>query len=130
MSNSVVSIIGSGLNHFRARHEGGRNLPADTVVIMNTEDFCGTIGLSGTSVNVPTSAPVLLTTSPLQSRRGVALNNVGGGTAFIGGGSGMGLIDGYPLIPGGSISFQISALVPIYAIASGTSTQVRILELA
>ena len=130
MSNQVVSIIGSGQQSFRKGHEGQRHNLSDLSFITNFEDMSAVHALSGSIIAVPSTAAVLLPSNPLPSRRAIAIYNTGGGPIMVAGTSGNAVSAGFPINPGQAQSYQASALINIWAIASGVDSQANILEIA
>lgn len=106
-----------------------RTRTGEGAVVLNPEDFSVSIGLNAEAITVGTSATAL-PTSPLENRRALAVHNNSSITIFIGG-SNVTVANGFPLLTGQQIAFDIQGTpnVRIYAIAS-SNADVRILELA
>ena len=125
MAYEASVIVGSGINPLKKQvcvndTTKERHLRGTNVVVVNPED--GSAGCSGlaSAITVGTSA-VKLPTTPLNSTTE---------TLYLGFDPGVTTGDGWPLAPGGAISFDLNGQVEVYGISSGASTDVRILELS
>ena len=88
--------------------------------------YKGTTVLSG-AVSVGTSATAL-PASALAARRVVWIYNNGSATIFLGP-AGVTTSNGFPLLPGQSVSFGVGALV-IYGIVASATVEARVMEIA
>lgn len=135
MAYEASVIVGSGINPLKKQvcvndTTQERHLRGTNVVVLNPED--GSAGCSGlaSAITVGTSA-VKLPTTPLKYRRAISIcNNSTTETLYLGFDPGVTTGDGWPLAPGGAISFDLNGQVEVYGISSGVSTDVRTLELS
>jgi len=135
MAHEASIIIGSGINPLKkdvpangTTHES--HLRGTNVVLLNPEDCSA--GGSGLVTAVTLGGTVAkLPTTPLKYRRAISiLNNSTSDTVYIGFDPTVTTGTGWPLAAGGSISFDMNGDVLLYGLSSGTSTDVRILELS
>lgn len=130
MSNSINPNIGSGIQGHRKLHAGQWNGITQTVAVMNFEDSVAVESFYNSVIEIPTANAVRVPSGQnLVRRRTLVLNNQGGAPVYIGS-SGVTLANGYPIDVGGEKGFEIGALIDVWAIASGTSSELRVLELA
>jgi len=135
MAHEASVILGSGINPLKkgvptngTTHES--HIRGTNVVLANPEDCSA--GGSGLVTAVTLGGTVVkLPTTPLKYRRAISvLNNSTGDTVYIGFNPALTTGTGWPLAAGGSISFDMNGEVLLYGLSSGTSTDVRILELS
>lgn len=126
----INTNIGSGIQEHRRVNAGHFNGVTPAVAIVNFEDAAAVESFSAQPIVVGTSTAVKLPTTNLIRRRGIAINNNGGAPIYIGGTSGVTIASGYPVKAGTEKFFEIAACLDIWAIASGTSTDIRVLEIA
>lgn len=98
-------------------------------IILNFEDASIFIGIGSRAISVSSSA-VPLPTTPLESRRALAIHNAGPGILYIGN-SGVTTANGFPLAANEKVGLDITgnSNVTVYGVSDSTS-DVRILELA
>lgn len=145
MSNIHFTTIGSGtVDHIQtspaynitpgtfpvpgSRHQL-KTRQGEGAVILNPEDFSISINLRSQAITVTTAATPL-PASPLEFRRALVVHNNGASTVYLGNAS-VTTADGFPLLSGEKISFDVGATpgATVYAIAGG-SINVRIMELS
>ncbi len=135
MAREGSTIVGSGINPLKKnvcvnqttkeRHLGGTQ-----VIVVNAEDASAgcsglvtTMTLGGTAMKLPIT--------PLEYRRAISIcNNSLADTIFIGFDPGLTTGTGFPVLPRSQLNLDINGQVLVYGISSGTSTDVRILELS
>ena len=136
MAYESSAVVGSGLNPLKKDDcllnpiTGERHLRGTNVNVVNPED--ASAGCSGlvTAVTL-TGATVQIPTTPLKYRRSIALcNNSTSDTIYFGFDPSVTTGNGWPIPPGGSISLDINAHIPLWAVSGGSSTDVRVLELS
>ena len=129
LASSPPYAIPDGTFPIPSKSASLRGRMGEGVVVVNPEDFSVSIGVRSSAITVTTSATPL-PDSPLEFRRALAIHNNGASTVFLGDES-VTTSNGFPLLAGEKISFDISGTpnVFIYAIAAG-SVNVRILELS
>ena len=134
MANESSIIVGSGLGPLSraltqnaVSHE--RHIRGTNTVIVNPED--SSVGASGlVSMKTVGSNATKLPTSPMRYRRAIAIyNNSSSVTLYIGFDSAVTVSTGWPLPPGASIPFDMTAEIEIYGVAI-SNVDVRILELS
>lgn len=135
MAREASAIVGSGLNPLKKQvclneTTQERHLRGTAVAVLNPED--SSAGCSGavTALTVGSSV-VKLPETPLKYRRAVSvLNNSSEDILYIGFDPGVTVSNGWPLNPGGCISFDANGDIILYGVSNGTNTDVRILELS
>lgn len=130
MSHQIVSNVGSGLQRHRIAVPGSNNMPVDGVVVLNFEDQSYVTNVSGSVVTVPVDGTVRLPTNSIPFRREISIFNAGAAPISLGGWSGVGVGDGYILMPLTSVNYKLGSNLSLWAIASGVSSAARILEIS
>lgn len=99
-------------------------------VILNPEDFSIQLGLRSQAITVDLTATPL-PADPLIYRRALVIHNDGPATVYIGA-SGVTSADGFPLLINEKIAIDIQGHtnVTVYAVASSSGQDVRIMELS
>lgn len=131
MSQANIQI-GSGIQQFRRDSAGGRLGPIPMVAVVNFEDNAAVESFRNSNSPIGTSESVHIPSGldNLERRRTLIINNQGGSTIYIGGTSGVTINNGFPVEPGSEKSFEIGALIHVWAIASGVPSELRVLEMA
>jgi len=135
MAHEASIIIGSGINPLKQdvptnstsqeSHIRGTN-----VVLINPEDCSA--GGSGLVTALTLGGTVAkLPTTPLKYRRAISvINNSSSDTVYVGFDPNITTGTGWPLAAGACVSFDLNGAVELYGVSSGSSTDVRILELS
>jgi len=107
-----------------------RTRSGDGAVVLNPEDFSIQLGLRSQAITVDLTA-IPLPSDPLIYRRALVVHNAGPDTVYIGA-SGVTASDGLPLLINEKIAIDIQGHqnVTVYAVASSSGQDVRIMELS
>jgi len=135
MAHEASIIIGSGIGPLKKEvpvnstsHES--HIRGTNVVLINPED-CSAGGSGLVTATTLGGTVTKLPITPLKYRRAISvMNNSTGDTVYVGFDPAMTTATGWPLGAGACISFDLNGEVLLYGISSGSSTDVRILELS
>tara|TARA_R110002096_G_scaffold108964_2_gene238494 strand:+ start:3394 stop:3801 length:408 start_codon:yes stop_codon:yes gene_type:complete len=135
MAHEASIIIGSGIGPLKKEvpvnstsHES--HIRGTNVVLINPED-CSAGGSGLVTATTLGTAVAKLPITPLKYRRAISvMNNSTADTVYVGFDPAMTTATGWPLSAGACISFDLNGGVLLYGVSSGSSTDVRILELS
>ncbi len=131
MAREISVSVGSGINQRLAALPrnatiGERQYTGTAVAILNPEDISAGGALLNSQITV-SGVAVAVPSVRLSYRRSIAVHNFSGDTLYVGSTSGVTVNDGFPLLVGSTVSFEIKENIEVFAISDGSS-DVRVMQ--